>query len=37
MRSNKVDFLKGLAILCVVFYHLGWLRYGYLGVDVFLV
>ena len=37
MRSGKIDSLKGFAILCVVLYHLGLLKYGYLGVDVFLV
>lgn len=37
MRSSKIDFLKGFAILCVVFFHMGLLKYGYLGVDIFLV
>lgn len=30
-----VDILKGIAIIAVVFYHVGWLSTGYLGVDVF--
>lgn len=37
MRSEKIDCLKGMAILAVVLYHLGYLEFGYLGVDVFLV
>lgn len=36
-RNQWLDFLKGIAILSVVFYHLGILTYGYLGVDLFLV
>lgn len=36
-RNNWIDFLKGLAIIAVVFYHLGIFEYGYLGVDMFLV
>ena len=34
---HDLDVLKGLAILAVVFYHAGWCKSGYLGVDVFLV
>ena len=30
-----VDILKGIAIIAVVFYHVGWLSTGYLGVDAF--
>lgn len=30
-----LDVLKAIAILAVVFYHVGWLATGYLGVDVF--
>lgn len=30
-----LDLLKGLAIIAVVLYHIGWLKTGYLGVDVF--
>ena len=37
-RSITLDFLKGLAIVAVAFYHFdAWLPYGYLGVDVFFV
>lgn len=37
MRSNKLDILKGLAIIGVVLYHAGYMQYGYLGVEIFLV
>ena len=30
-----LDMLKGLSIIAVVLYHIGWLSTGYLGVDVF--
>ncbi|MBE6837401.1 MAG: acyltransferase [Ruminococcus sp.] len=36
-RRMDIDFLKGLSILVVVIYHLGFLKSGYLGVDVFFV
>lgn len=36
-RSHALDAIKGLAIVAVVLYHLGLMRYGYLGVDVFFV
>jgi peptidoglycan/LPS O-acetylase OafA/YrhL len=36
-RNLNIDVLKGLAIIAVVLYHLGWLTYGYLGVDIFFV
>jgi len=36
-RNDIVDILKGLAIISVILYHLGILKYGYLGVDVFFV
>ena len=36
-RNPLIDLLKGIAILSVVFYHLGIMPYGYLGVDIFLV
>ncbi len=36
-RNLWLDMLKAFAILAVVFYHLGVLPFGYLGVDLFLV
>ena len=30
-----LDIIKAIAIIAVVFYHIGWLGTGYLGVDVF--
>ena len=36
-RSYRLDILKAIAIFFVVFYHLGFLKNGYLGVDVFFV
>lgn len=32
-----IDVLKGIAIIAVILFHLGILKSGYLGVDVFLV
>ena len=32
-----MDLVKGFAIIAVMFYHAGWCKSGYLGVDVFLV
>ena len=37
MRSSEIDILKGLAIIGVVLYHAGYMQYGYLGVEMFLV
>lgn len=37
MRSYYIDVLKAIAIIAVVLYHSGFLTYGYLGVDLFLV
>lgn len=37
MRSKYIDVLKATAIIVVVLYHSGFLTYGYLGVDLFLV
>lgn len=37
MRSSKLDLLKGLAIIGVALYHAGYMQYGYLGVEIFLV
>ena len=36
-RSAYLDVLKVIAIIAVVLFHSGFLKYGYLGVDVFLV
>lgn len=36
-RLNFLDVLKAIAIISVIFYHMGYLTYGYLGVDLFLV
>ena len=37
MRNAEIDAVKGLAIISVVLYHMGILRSGYLGVDLFFV
>ena len=34
---RDLDILKGIAILAVVIYHMGFLKSGYLGVDIFFV
>lgn len=34
---RDLDILKGIAILAVVIYHMGFLKSGYLGVDIFLL
>lgn len=36
-RSIAIDLLKGISIIAVILYHSGIFKYGYLGVDVFLV
>lgn len=36
-RYAYLDVLKAMAVIAVVLYHVGFLKYGYLGVDVFLV
>ncbi|MBQ8207798.1 MAG: acyltransferase [Clostridia bacterium] len=36
-RSLELDFLKALAIVSVIFYHIGFQQFGYLGVDIFFV
>lgn len=36
-RFDYLDVLKGIAIIAVVLYHVGYMQYGFLGVDVFLV
>ncbi len=35
--SVELDVLKAISIIAVVFYHIGWLQTGYLGVDIFFV
>ena len=37
-RDCRIDILKGVAIIAVVFYHLcgDYVPFGYLGVDIFL-
>lgn len=37
MRLNYIDVLKAFAIIAVVLYHSGFMTFGYLGVDLFLV
>ena len=37
MRNRYFDVLKAVAIIAVVLYHMGICKFGYLGVDVFLV
>lgn len=37
MRNKYIDVLKAFAIIAVVLYHAGFMTYGYLGVDLFLV
>lgn len=36
-RDTRLDALKAIAIIAVFAYHLGFLPFGYLGVDIFLV
>lgn len=36
-RRIDLDLIKGFSIIAIIFYHIGLLPYGYLGVDVFLV
>lgn len=35
MCRQNIDVLKGIAIIAVVLFHLGFLKSGYLGVDLF--
>jgi peptidoglycan/LPS O-acetylase OafA/YrhL len=35
--QKDIDGLRSIAVLAVVFFHIGFLEYGYLGVDVFFV
>lgn len=37
MRLKYIDVLKAVAIIAVVLYHSGFMTFGYLGVDLFLV
>lgn len=37
MRLKYLDVLKAFAIIAVVLYHSGFMNFGYLGVDLFLV
>jgi peptidoglycan/LPS O-acetylase OafA/YrhL len=37
VRLNYIDVLKAFAIIAVVLYHSGFMTFGYLGVDLFLV
>ena len=37
MYRNDIDAYKGIAIIAVVLFHLGYLKSGYLGVDLFFV
>lgn len=37
MRLKYLDVLKAFAIIAVVLYHSGFMPFGYLGVDLFLV
>ena len=36
-RRKDIDVLKGIAIISVILYHIGFLKSGYLGVDLFFV
>lgn len=36
-KMRKIDILKGISIIAVILYHMGFLKTGYLGVDVFFV
>ena len=36
-RFDYIDVIKAIAIIAVILYHAGYMKFGYLGVDVFLV
>lgn len=37
MKRNDINFLKTIAIIAVILFHMDLLKNGYLGVDIFLV
>lgn len=36
-RRRDIDGLRGISILFVIFFHAGWLKGGFVGVDIFIV
>ena len=37
MRIKSLDVLKAIAIIAIILYHSGFMPFGYLGVELFLV